>query len=604
MRISTWHQGRAILLWMIFTGADVSAQDSLAGNESSKLRAPVAGLQVPGPIRSQPMRQDDISRWITQFSADVQTIQSRYRVPLDEQAIELYENMLDDWRKLLISVSFEKLNRTQQVDYILLRNEIDYRLSKSRRENERDRSAAKIIPFAHAILEICKAREDVMPLRADEMAERIHQIQRSCKEEIGKLKGKAHEANGSLIDPTMALRASQLTKRLKRSLEEMQRFYQGYDPEFDWWTEQPCKALYESMDEFARLISSKLAGIDESDRDRIVGQPIGSEGLQSELEYAMIPYSAEELVAMAEREFAWCEEEGKKAANELGFEGDWLKALAHVKRRHVEPGQQPALIRELAWEAIHFLEAHDLLTIPPMAAHGWRMDMMSADAQRVNPYFLGGDRIIVSFPTNAMSHEEKLMSLRSNNIHFCRATVHHELIPGHHMQHYATARYHPYRQLFDTPFWVEGWALYWEMLLWDLGFAQGPEDRIGMLFWRKHRCARIIFSLNYQLGRWTPEQCVEYIREKVGHEPSAAAAEVRRSIMGGYGPLYQAAYMLGGLQIRSLHRQLVQNGKWTNREFHDAVLQQNSIPIEMIRAALTDVPLSADYKTSWRFAHD
>jgi uncharacterized protein (DUF885 family) len=228
--------------------------------------------------------------------------------------------------------------------------------------------------------------------------------------------------------------------------------------------------------------------------------------------------------------------------------------------------------------------------------------MMSPEAQRSNPYFLGGEKIIVSFPTQSMTHAEKLMSLRSNNIHFARATVQHELIPGHHLQHYMTARYRPYRQLFDTPFWVEGWALYWEMLLWDLGFPATPEDRIGMLFWRRHRCARIIFSLNYQLGRWTPEQCISYLEEKVGHEPSAAAAEVRRSVMGNYGPLYQAAYMLGGLQIRSLYRELVESKKMSPKDFHDSVIQQNSIPIELIRAALTDEALTGDPISKWRFA--
>jgi uncharacterized protein (DUF885 family) len=92
--------------------------------------------------------------------------------------------------------------------------------------------------------------------------------------------------------------------------------------------------------------------------------------------------------------------------------------------------------------------------------------------------------------------------------------------------------------------------------------------------------------------------------DRVGHEPTAAAAEVRRSIMGGYGPLYQAAYMLGGLQLRALHKEIVQQGKMTNRQFHDAVLQQNSVPIEMIRAALTDEKLDANQKTKWRFAGD
>jgi len=122
-----------------------------------------------------------------------------------------------------------------------------------------------------------------------------------------------------------------------------------------------------------------------------------------------------------------------------------------------------------------------------------------------------------------------------------------------------------------------------------------------MLFWRMHRCARIIFSLNFHLEKMTPQECINFLVERVGHERANAAAEVRRSFNGGYGPLYQCAYMLGALQFRALHRDLVESGKMTNRQFHDTILRENNIPIEMVRALLTNQPLSKDFTTSWKF---
>ena len=99
-----------------------------------------------------------------------------------------------------------------------------------------------------------------------------------------------------------------------------------------------------------------------------------------------------------------------------------------------------------------------------------------------------------------------------------------------------------------------------------------------MLFWRSHRCARIIFSLNFHLEKMTPQECIDFLVNRVGHELDNATAEVRRSFTGDYSPLYQAAYMLGGLQFRALHKELVDSGKMTNREFHDAILKLNRIP--------------------------
>jgi uncharacterized protein (DUF885 family) len=194
------------------------------------------------------------------------------------------------------------------------------------------------------------------------------------------------------------------------------------------------------------------------------------------------------------------------------------------------------------------------------------------------------------------------MSMRGNNRHFARATVHHELIPGHHLQGFMTDRYRSYRQLFSTPFWVEGWALYWEFLLWEMGFPKTPENKVGMLFWRMHRCARIIFSLRYHLGTMTPAQCVDFLVDRVGHERDNATSEVRRYIGPDYSPLYQAAYMLGGLALRSLHEEAVSQGPWKERDFNDALLTYGSIPIELVRDGILNKPLAPDSEPSWNFA--
>jgi uncharacterized protein (DUF885 family) len=139
------------------------------------------------------------------------------------------------------------------------------------------------------------------------------------------------------------------------------------------------------------------------------------------------------------------------------------------------------------------------------------------------------------------------------------------------------------------------------MRLWDAGFPKSAEDRVGMLFWRSHRCARIRFSLGFHLGQLTPEQCITMLVDEVGHERDNAEAEVRRSFNGSYEPLYQCAYMLGALQFRALQKELVGRGRMTDRQFHDAVLHSGNMPVEMVRALLTNEPLTRDFKTSWRF---
>jgi uncharacterized protein (DUF885 family) len=248
-----------------------------------------------------------------------------------------------------------------------------------------------------------------------------------------------------------------------------------------------------------------------------------------------------------------------------------------------------------------YVDQNKLVTVPQLARESWRMEMMSPERQLVAPFFLGGETILVAYPTSGMTHEQKMMSMRGNNPHFAHATVFHELIPGHHLQRFMTQRYRPYREIFYTPFWMEGWALYWEFLLWDKGFDKTPEDRVGALFWRMHRCARIIFSLSFHLDKMTPQEAVDFLVDRVGHERDNATAEVRRSFSGDYGPLYQIAYMIGGLQFYRMHRELVDSGKMTDRQFHDSILKEGPIPVEMVRAILTNQKLSKEQKTKWRF---
>ena len=59
--------------------------------------------------------------------------------------------------------------------------------------------------------------------------------------------------------------------------------------------------------------------------------------------------------------------------------------------------------------------------------------------------------------------------------------------------------------------------------------------------------------------------------------------------------------MLGGLQLIALHKELVTEGPWQEKAFHDAILQQGSIPVELIRAALTTEPLNRNMPVTWRF---
>jgi len=546
--------------------------------------------------------RSEMRSFIERFNSDRDIVSRSYTAPQSAGRSAAMKQFFDTWKANIRQLSFDAMSEDGKVDYILFDNYLDHEMRQLDIQSKSSSEMAPLLPFAGAITNLEEVRRRMETNDPEKSATLLtflnKQVDSTRKALENKLKP---ESKSAPMKKTVANRASAAVSSLRTTLKHWFNYYNGYDPLFTWWVGEPFKALDENLKTYGDFLKEKLAGIKADDKTTIIGDPIGKEGLLSELAYEMIPYTPEELIALANKEFAWCEAEMKKASRDLGYGDDWKKALEHGKTLHVEPGKQPAMVRDLALEAIKYVEDHDLVTVPKLAKESWRMEMLTPEQQLQSPFFLGGEVIQVAFPTSSMEHEQKMMSLRGNNVHFARATVFHELIPGHHLQGFMMERYKPYRGLFYTPFWVEGGALYWEMVFWDMGFPKTPENRIGMLFWRMHRCARIIFSLSYHLEKMTPQECIDFLVDRVGHERENAAAEVRRSVMGGYGPLYQCAYMLGALQLRALHRELVEAGKMKERDFNDAVLRENAIPIEMVRASLTKQGLKRNFTSNWKF---
>ncbi len=564
-------------------------------------RPPPAPYQAPDARAILGPAPADLGPLLERYESDLWSLRRFYDVSASPTTERVMRQFYAAWRTALAQIPFDGLPQEGRIDYILFHNKLEHEIRQLDLDRKRGAEIADLTPFAPAIVELKEARQRVDPLDPSTAAGTLEQISKQMEDLSRRIKDPA-KGGEIRVAKTTAFRAARRVDQLRDTLKGWFEFYNGYDPLFTWWVTEPYQKTAAAMEKYAALIREKLAGVKAGDRDTIVGDAVGRDMLVSELAYEMIPYTPEEIVEIANREFAWCDAEMLRASRELGYGDDWKKALEHVKSDYVPPGQQPAFILGLVEEAIDFVGSHNLVTVPPLAAETWRMEMMSPERQRINPFFTGGSMLSVSYPVEGMTEEQKLMSMRGNNRHFSRATAFHEVIPGHFLQGFMSERYRSYRRLFDTPFSVEGWALHWEMLLWDQGFTKTPEDRIGALFWRMHRCARIIFSLNFHLGKMTAQECVDFLVNRVGFERENAAGEVRRSFESGYyGPLYQVAYMLGALQFRALHAELVGPGKMTDREFHDAILKMNAIPVEMVRASLTNQPLNAGFVSNWRF---
>jgi uncharacterized protein (DUF885 family) len=158
----------------------------------------------------------------------------------------------------------------------------------------------------------------------------------------------------------------------------------------------------------------------------------------------------------------------------------------------------------------------------------------------------------------------------------------HEAVPGHIFQG-SLARSQKdlpdFRKFYGNSAYAEGWALYAESLGSQLGVYKDPYNRFGQLASERFRAARLVIDTGIHAMGWTREQAQNYLRS---HAPTQALSEVDRYISW---PGQALSYKLGQLKIVELRRQAEQQlgPKFDVRDFHDAVLRDGSLPLELLQ---------------------
>ena len=159
----------------------------------------------------------------------------------------------------------------------------------------------------------------------------------------------------------------------------------------------------------------------------------------------------------------------------------------------------------------------------------------------------------------------------------------HEAYPGHHLQ-LATASDHPSmaRKAIRSNVFIEGWGLYVEELMTELGFLDEPETRLLRLKDLLWRAARVSVDVGLSTGELGFEQAVNFMMEGPKLERPNAVGECRRYTLN---PLQPSSYALGRAAILELRRKAQAKGQGM-RTFHDALLGCASIPPALATAEL------------------
>lgn len=184
-------------------------------------------------------------------------------------------------------------------------------------------------------------------------------------------------------------------------------------------------------------------------------------------------------------------------------------------------------------------------------------------------------------------------------------TVYHEGVPGHHLQIGQAVvnrgRLNEWRrQLAGTSGHAEGWALYAERLMEQLGYLDDPADRFGMLDGQRMRAARVVLDIGVHLGKprpdgagvWDGDFALAFMRQNVNMEDGFVRFEVNRYLgWAGQAPSYKIGQRIWEqLRDAAEARATAAGGQFDVRDFHRDALALGGVRLDTLQAALLGAP--------------
>lgn len=296
--------------------------------------------------------------------------------------------------------------------------------------------------------------------------------------------------------------------------------------------------------------------------------------------------NADEVHAIGEAVFAKTEKELEEASKRVDKElrgptpGDWAFVLKKLKGRHPKAADLIDAYKKEVERARKFLVEKDAVPFPEgdvcdvQETPEFLRSTTTAAYDRPPPFDASTVGIFFVTPVDkSLPPAKQEEMLRENDFGDIVDTAVHEAYPGHHLQ-LSFARRHPstIRKVIDSSILSEGWALYSEELMNELGYYT-PEERMLELEWALVRAARVLIDVGMHTRGMTPAEAERMLVDRVHLEPTLARSEVRRYTESPTQPL---SYMVGREMIFRLRERYRKGGK-SLKDFHRELLSRGTI---------------------------
>lgn len=367
----------------------------------------------------------------------------------------------------------------------------------------------------------------------------------------------------------------------KAFLEQQRAFLVGALPDETARVEAALKVATGAYDDYRRYLQKEV--LPRSNGGFSAGRELFEYLLKHDY---FLDEGADELLATGKKVFAETNARMNEVAKRIDPKAKgWPEVTAKLKAKHPDADELLDAYKKEVSRARAFLVAKDAVAFPPgddlevIETPTFMRSTVTAaydqpppfDAQTTKGFFF------VTPVDKSLPKKRQEEMLRENDWADIVDTSVHEAYPGHHLQ-LSFARRSPsrIRRALDRAIFSEGWALYSEELMAELGYYDDAQ-RLIQLEWALVRAARIILDVGLHVGGMTFEQAVKMLTDEVHLERPLALSEVKRYTET---PTQPSAYMIGREKIFELRARAQQRdgAKFSLKEFHVDLLSRGTVP--------------------------
>ena len=211
---------------------------------------------------------------IERYVADQGSLSRSYPVESSPARLERFKQFYSDWLALIGKMNFDAMSQDGKVDYVLFKFHVEREQQRLEIRNSSLAEIAPLIPFAQTITSLAEARRRMEKLDPPKVAAQLNDLTKQIETARRALEAGLRAEPGK-APKSVANRAAGAVNSLRGALRVWFGYYNGYDPLFTWWMEEPYKAVDQALGDYANYLTEKVAGLRSSDARSTMAQTGG-----------------------------------------------------------------------------------------------------------------------------------------------------------------------------------------------------------------------------------------------------------------------------------------------------------------------------------------